>query len=72
MRGADFHLTPGHLLGTLIVIAGYALAGGVVAFLVGSATLPRHALAYGLGWQGLIGGYLQGRAAADQTDPHEP
>jgi uncharacterized membrane protein YbjE (DUF340 family) len=70
MRGADFHLTPRRALGAAIVIAGYMVAGGIVAFLVGSATVPRHAIAYGLGWQGLIGGFLQGRRADDP--PPEP
>ena len=65
MRGADFSVSSRRVLGALIVIVGYMVAGGAVAYLVGSATVPRHAIAYGLGWQGLIGGFLQGRRADD-------
>jgi len=70
MRGADVHLTLKRALGALIVIGGYMVAGGVVAYLVGGATEARHAIAYGLGWQGVIGGYLQGRRADEPpSDP---
>lgn len=46
-------------------------AGGVVAYVVGDARSARHAIAYGLGWQGLIGGYLQGRVATDPDPNHQ-
>jgi hypothetical protein len=39
---------------------GFIAAGGVVAVLVGDAVKAKQAIAYGLGWQGLIGGFLQG------------
>jgi uncharacterized membrane protein YbjE (DUF340 family) len=61
MRGADFHFSPTRLLGAIIVIVGYLVMGGLVATAVGGADAPRHAIAYGLGWQGLIGGFLQTR-----------
>ncbi len=41
-----------------------ALAGGGIAVLVGDATHPKQAIAYGLGWQGLIGGFLKPEAPA--------
>lgn len=65
MRGADFHVSSRRVLGAVIVIGGYMVAGGVVASVIGDAKAARHAIAYGLGWQGLIGGYLQGRRADD-------
>lgn len=59
MNGADLHLTFPRLLGIAVVIVGYLVAGGVVAYVIGDATAARHAIAYGLGWQGLIGGLLK-------------
>jgi hypothetical protein len=48
------------VLGALLVLGVFVAAGGGVAILVGDATEPKQAIAYGLGWQGLIGGFLQG------------
>jgi uncharacterized membrane protein YbjE (DUF340 family) len=42
-----------------MTVIGYLIAGGIVAYVIGDATLPRHAIAYGLGWQGLVGGLLK-------------
>jgi hypothetical protein len=63
MNGAELHLSGTRVLGFLVVLVGYLAAGGLVAYLVGDATAARHAIAYGLGWQGLIGGFLQGKRA---------
>lgn len=63
MRGGELAITPTRLLGVLIVFLGTMALGGFVAYLIGGATSPRHALFYGLGWQGLIGGAIQGGRA---------
>jgi hypothetical protein len=36
----------------------FAACGGAVALLIGGATQFKHAFAYGVGWQGFLGGYL--------------
>ncbi len=69
-RGAELRLTFGRIVGALLVIGIFIVAGGVVALLVGDAMRPKQAIAYGLGWQGLIGGFLQGqRAGAPEPKP---
>jgi hypothetical protein len=62
-QGADFHFTFPRLVGALLVLAIFIIAGGVVAMLVGDANEAKQAIAYGLGWQGLIGGFIQGTRA---------
>lgn len=52
-------LTPARGVGALIVVGGFILGGGVVALVVGGATTPKHAIAYGLAWQSILGGVLQ-------------
>jgi hypothetical protein len=79
MNGAQFTMTVGRLVGFFLVLGGFALAGAVVALLFGSdATRAKEPIAYGLGWQGLIGGLLQGvraeknggdRGDADADEP---
>lgn len=66
-RGADLHITPARVIGAVLVLTVFVVAGGVVAILVGDAAKPKQAIAYGLGWQGLIGGFLQGQRA--QAEP---
>jgi hypothetical protein len=67
-KGADVHITWLRCGGALPVICIFALAGGLVAYLVGDATAARQAVAYGLAWQGLVGGFLQGaRAEKDEV-----
>jgi hypothetical protein len=51
-------LSPVRVIGAVLVVAIFAGCGGVVATLIGGATEEKHALAYGLGWQGFLGGYL--------------
>jgi hypothetical protein len=51
-------LTPVRVVGAALVVVAFAGCGGVVAMLIGGATESKHALAYGLGWQGFLGGYL--------------
>lgn len=60
LQGAVFKVTLLRVIGFLLVLTVFIAAGGVVAILVGDATEPKQAIAYGLGWQGLIGGFLQG------------
>jgi len=63
MNGADLHISATRLLGFGIVVLGSMALGGLVAYLVGDATVARNAVAYGVGWQGLIGGFIQGKRA---------
>ncbi len=72
MNGADLHISVGRIVGFVVVLAAYLALGGLVAYLVGDATAPRHAIAYGLGWQGLIGGFLQGKRADDAEAEADP
>lgn len=72
MNGADLHISGTRIAGFLVVVAGYMAAGGLVAYLVGDAVVARHAVAYGMGWQGLIGGFLQGKRADDAEEAAEP
>jgi hypothetical protein len=65
--GADLHLTFPRLLGALLIVLVFIVAGGGIAVLVGDATHPKQAIAYGLGWQGLIGGFLKPAAPAPPT-----
>jgi hypothetical protein len=59
MGDPEFTLTFPRIIGVVAVVGGYLLAGGVVAVAIGDATAARHAIAYGLGWQGLVGGLLK-------------
>jgi hypothetical protein len=59
-KGADAHIAFWRVVGAVLMFAIFALGGGVVAMLVGDATEAKQAIAYGLGWQGLIGGFIQG------------
>lgn len=59
VRGREFRPTWPGSLGALIVLVGFILGGGVIALMVGGATTPKHAVAYGLAWQSLFGGLLQ-------------
>jgi uncharacterized membrane protein YbjE (DUF340 family) len=68
MRGAELQISVLRVAGLIVVIVGYMAAGGLVAYLVGDAIVARHAVAYGMGWQGLIGGFLQGQRA-DELEP---
>ena len=52
--------TPGRLLGLTGFVAFFLGLGGAVALLLGDATEPKHAIAYGLGWQAILGGYIKG------------
>jgi uncharacterized membrane protein YbjE (DUF340 family) len=65
LDGADLHVSFTHIAGFLVVLVGYLVAGGLVAYLIGDATAPRHAIAYGLGWHGLVGGLLKVEPSAD-------
>jgi hypothetical protein len=63
MNGAEITFSFSRVLGFAIVLIIFMALGGLIAYLVGDATDPRHALFYGLGWQGTIGGFIQGRRA---------
>jgi hypothetical protein len=51
-----------------MLIVVYVVVGGAVAWIVGDATHPKQAVAYGLGWQGLIGGFLQRGPVRDDSN----
>jgi len=59
LRGQQFSPTWPKTLGAVVVLVGFIVGGGFVALVVGGATEPRHAIAYGLAWQSIIGGLLQ-------------
>lgn len=62
--GANLHITLPRVLGVVLVIAAFIAAGGLVALLFSNDTTSvKEAITYGLGWQGLIGGFIQGRRA---------
>jgi hypothetical protein len=65
MHGAELHVSVTRVLGFLVVVAGTLALGGLVAYLIGDATAPRHAVFYGIGWQGLLGGFIQGKRAEE-------
>jgi uncharacterized membrane protein YbjE (DUF340 family) len=69
MHGADLHINPRRIFGAVLVLGGFIAAGGTVAVLVGGATSPKHAIAYGLGWQSIIGGLLKGEYTAQPVPP---
>jgi hypothetical protein len=59
-RGAPApNVTGPRVLGSVLLFAIFAVGGGVAAVLVGEAIEPKHAIAYGLGWQGILGGVIQ-------------
>ena len=49
--------------GSVLALVVFLVLGGIAALVVGDAVRPKQAIAYGLGWQGTIGGFLQGRKA---------
>jgi len=59
--------------GVVAFTAFFLALGGGVAVLVGEATEAKHAVFYGLGWQGILGGYIKGAGtggdASDGTAP---
>ena len=50
LNGADLHLTLPRIVGFIVVMLSYLVAGGLVAYVIGNITAARHAIAYGLGW----------------------
>jgi hypothetical protein len=53
-------VTPARVIGALLIISIFLAGGGVVAILFGDAQEAKHAVFYGLGWQGTLGGAIQG------------
>lgn len=66
--GADVNISVGRIIGVVLVLGVFIVGGGIVAILVGDATEPKQAIAYGLGWQGTIGGLIQGIAGGPSGD----
>ncbi len=67
---AHLQLSVGRVVGALTVLAIFVVGGGVVAILLGDATQPKQAIAYGLGWQATIGGFFQGTRVAASGATH--
>jgi hypothetical protein len=63
MSGAELSIKPKTVFGFVIVFSGTLALGGLVAYLIGDASAPRDAIFYGLGWQGVLGGFIQGGRA---------
>lgn len=60
----------GRILGVVGFVTAFVSLGGAAALVVGDAAEAKHAIAYGLGWQGILGGYITGttrKAAAPAT-----
>lgn len=57
---SNWTLSVGRIIGAALVLTIFIGAGGVVALLIGDATVAKQAIAYGLGWQATIGGFIQG------------
>lgn len=54
-------VTAWRVFGVIVVLVIFALAGGLVALLFSDETTgAKEAIAFGLGWQGLLGGVIQG------------
>jgi hypothetical protein len=63
MSGAELVVTVPRVVGVIVVVIATMALGGLVSLAVGDAASARHAVFYGLGWQGLVGGLIQGRRA---------
>lgn len=63
LNGAELTISFSRCVGLVVVVAGTMALGGFVAYLVGGATSAHQAVAYGLGWQGTLGGVIQGARA---------
>jgi hypothetical protein len=66
-KGADVHITLWRVVGAALVLLIFVSAGGFVAFLVGDATHIKQAVIYGLGWEGTLGGFIQGTVRATRA-----
>jgi hypothetical protein len=62
-HGTPLAVTLTRVLGFVLVVVIFIAAGGGVALLIGDATQAKQAIAYGLGWQSTIGGFIQGTRA---------
>jgi hypothetical protein len=66
-RGEELNLTFTKVLGTALVFIIIAICGACAAYVIGGATKPKHAVAYGLSWQSILGGFLQLRAGEHRS-----
>lgn len=60
----QLEVTWGRLLGLFGVMSMYVGLGGVAAVLVGDALEVKHALAYGLGFEGILKGAIEVRSSS--------
>lgn len=52
--------TAGRIVVAILLATVYVMLGGVAAVIVGDAVEVKHAIAYGLGFEALLGGVLRG------------
>jgi hypothetical protein len=57
-------LTPPYLVGSIGSMVISVSLAGLVALMVGGAELPRHAIAYGMGWEATLKGIGTGGSAS--------
>ena len=55
-----YRFTWARLAVALVMVTLYVGLGGAAAVMVGGAIEPKHAIAYGLGFEGILGGFLKG------------
>jgi hypothetical protein len=61
---------PWRCIGALTFVVCFLAVGGGVAILVGGATEPKHAVCYGLAWQGILSGYLRSTLGSPDRSAH--
>jgi len=66
IRGAELTLSPGRVVGALLVLLIFIAGGGIAAIIAGDASQAKQAIAYGLGWQATVGGFINGAVAANK------
>jgi hypothetical protein len=57
-EGTEVDLTVRRLAGFILLALTFSFLGGVAALLIGGATEPKHAIAYGLGFEAIFKGAL--------------
>ena len=67
-HGEEIQISIGRVVGAALVILIFLSLGGLTALLISDDSTPaKVAIAYGLGWQSTIGGFIQGTRTIDQT-----
>ncbi len=63
----DWKPAPLRCVGVAAFVVFFLALGGGVAILVGGATEAKHAIFYGLGWQGILSGYMRSSRSGPPT-----